>query len=67
MSEFDEYIVHGEPGQKEKADDWQTEPSKVQQKISQRLHKPQMECMILRELIQSYKKMQILPIEDGYN
>ena len=25
MSEFDEYIVHGEPGQKEKADAWQTE------------------------------------------
>ena len=24
MSEFDEYIVHGEPGQKEKADAWQT-------------------------------------------
>ena len=24
MSEFDEYIVHGEPGQKEKADTWQT-------------------------------------------
>lgn len=24
MSEFDEYIVHGEPGQKEKADVWQT-------------------------------------------
>ena len=23
MSEFDEYIVHGEPGQKEKADAWQ--------------------------------------------
>lgn len=23
MSEFDEYIVHGEPGQKEKADTWQ--------------------------------------------
>lgn len=22
MSEFDEYIVHGEPGQKEKADAW---------------------------------------------
>ena len=25
MSEFDEYIVHGEPGQKEKADAWQTD------------------------------------------
>ena len=24
MREFDEYIVHGEPGQKEKADAWQT-------------------------------------------
>ena len=24
MSKFDEYIVHGEPGQKEKADAWQT-------------------------------------------
>lgn len=24
MSEFDEYIVHGEPGQKVKADAWQT-------------------------------------------
>lgn len=24
MSEFDEYIVHGEPGQSEKADKWQT-------------------------------------------
>ncbi|WP_347297033.1 Fic family protein [uncultured Bacteroides sp.] len=24
MSEFDEYIVHGEPGQREKADAWQT-------------------------------------------
>lgn len=24
MCEFDEYIVHGEPGQKEKADAWQT-------------------------------------------
>ena len=24
MSEFDEYIVHGEPGQKEKADAWLT-------------------------------------------
>lgn len=24
MSEFDEYIVHGELGQKEKADAWQT-------------------------------------------
>ena len=24
MSEFDEYLVHGEPGQKEKADAWQT-------------------------------------------
>ena len=24
ISEFDEYIVHGEPGQKEKADAWQT-------------------------------------------
>lgn len=24
MSEFDEYIVHGEPGKKEKADSWQT-------------------------------------------
>lgn len=24
MSEYDEYIVHGEPGQKEKADAWQT-------------------------------------------
>ena len=24
MSEFDEYIIHGEPGQKEKADAWQT-------------------------------------------
>lgn len=24
MSEFEEYIVHGEPGQKEKADAWQT-------------------------------------------
>ena len=24
MSEFDEYIVHGEPGQKGKADAWQT-------------------------------------------
>lgn len=24
MSEFDVYIVHGEPGQKEKADAWQT-------------------------------------------
>ena len=24
MSEFDEYIVHGEPGQKEKAAAWQT-------------------------------------------
>lgn len=24
MSEFDEYIVHGEPRQKEKADAWQT-------------------------------------------
>ena len=24
MSEFDEYIVHREPGQKEKADAWQT-------------------------------------------
>ena len=24
MSEFDEYIVHGEPGQKEKADAWQS-------------------------------------------
>ena len=24
MSEFDEYIVHGEPGQKEKAYAWQT-------------------------------------------
>ena len=24
MSEFDDYIVHGEPGQKEKADAWQT-------------------------------------------
>lgn len=24
MSEFDEYIVHGEPGQKEKADAWHT-------------------------------------------
>ena len=24
MSEFDKYIVHGEPGQKEKADAWQT-------------------------------------------
>lgn len=24
MSEFDEYIVHGEPVQKEKADVWQT-------------------------------------------
>ena len=23
MSEFDEYIVHGEPRQKEKADAWQ--------------------------------------------
>lgn len=24
MSEFDEYIVHGEPGPREKADAWQT-------------------------------------------
>lgn len=24
MSEFDEYIVYGEPGQKKKADAWQT-------------------------------------------
>lgn len=24
MSEFDKYIIHGEPGQKEKADAWQT-------------------------------------------
>lgn len=24
MSEFDKYIVHGEPGQKEKADAWLT-------------------------------------------
>lgn len=24
MSEFDEYMVHGKPGQKEKADAWQT-------------------------------------------
>lgn len=24
MSEFDEFIVHGEPGQKVKADAWQT-------------------------------------------
>ena len=24
MSKFDEYIVHGEPGQREKADAWQT-------------------------------------------
>lgn len=24
MSEFDEYIVHGEPGQREKAEAWQT-------------------------------------------
>ena len=24
MSEFDEYIVHREPGQREKADAWQT-------------------------------------------
>lgn len=24
MSEFDEYIVHGEPGQGDKADAWQT-------------------------------------------
>lgn len=24
MSELDEYIVHGEPGQKEKADAWQS-------------------------------------------
>ena len=24
MSEFDEYIVHGEPGQKAQADAWQT-------------------------------------------
>ncbi len=24
MSEFDEYVVHGEPGQREKADAWQT-------------------------------------------
>ncbi len=24
MSEFDEYIVHGDPGHKEKADAWQT-------------------------------------------
>lgn len=24
MSEFDEYIVHGEPGQREKAGAWQT-------------------------------------------
>ena len=24
MSEFEEYIVHGEPGQKEKADAWKT-------------------------------------------
>lgn len=24
MTEFDEYIVHGEPAQKEKADVWQT-------------------------------------------
>lgn len=24
MFKFDEYIVHGEPGQKEKADAWQT-------------------------------------------
>ena len=24
MSEFDEYIVHDEPGQREKADAWQT-------------------------------------------
>ncbi|MDE5845445.1 MAG: antitoxin VbhA family protein [Muribaculaceae bacterium] len=24
MTEFDEYIVYGEPGQKEKADAWQT-------------------------------------------
>ena len=24
MREFDEYIVHGEPGQREKADAWQT-------------------------------------------
>ncbi len=24
MTEFDKYIVHGEPGQKEKADAWQT-------------------------------------------
>lgn len=24
MSEFDEYVIHGEPGQKEKADVWQT-------------------------------------------
>lgn len=24
MSEFDEYIIHGEPGQREKADAWQT-------------------------------------------
>lgn len=24
MSEFDEYIVHGEPGQREKVDAWQT-------------------------------------------
>lgn len=24
MSEFDEYIIHGEPGQKDKADAWQT-------------------------------------------
>ena len=24
ISEFDEYIVHGEPGQREKADAWQT-------------------------------------------
>ena len=35
MSEFDEYIVHGEPGQKEKADAWQT-ATKVQQKTIQR-------------------------------
>lgn len=24
MSEFDEYIIHGEPGRREKADAWQT-------------------------------------------
>ena len=33
MSEFDEYIVHGEPGQKEKADTCKQPPKKVSAKV----------------------------------